>query len=89
MTGRVVCKRSSSLLCKEAKEGVGVCHGLDVGVRDGLVGDELGRHLAVVGARQVDESSLVAHLVAVVGGREHCDALAVMHHLVAVVFHLK
>ena len=38
-------------------------------------------------AVQPDESSLVAHLVAVVGSREHGDALAiVLHHIPSVLY---
>ena len=58
-------------------------------MRDGFVCDVFGWHLCVVAACEVDEGALVAHAVAVVGSREHSDALAIVVDLVTVVFHLQ
>lgn len=45
-----------------------------------FIGCEFRTHISPV---QCDEGPTVAHGVAVVGSAEHCDALPVMHHLVA------
>ena len=57
-------------------------------MRDGFVCDVFGRHLCVVAACEVDEGPLVAHAVAVVGSREHSDALAIVGNLVPIILRI-
>lgn len=48
--------------------------------------DELRLHVVLV--TKADQGALVAHLVTVVGGAEHGDALAIVLHDVAFILHL-
>ncbi len=79
-TTRVFFIQSNSQASPEqAEQRVCVGHRLDVGVRHSLVRHKF--RFEVTTASQVDEGTLVAHGVAVIGGREHRDALAVMSNL--------
>eukprot|EP01136_Pigoraptor_vietnamica_P006125 Opistho-1_new@38660 len=68
----------------EHAEVSGVRHRSDVGVRHAIEGREVGLHVG----RHRDECALIAHLVAIVRRREHRQAPAVVHLLVALVLHL-
>jgi len=57
-------------------------------MRNSLVSRKLGLHLLHRRPPDGDEGALVAHRIAVVGGGEDCDALAVVTDLVAFVFDL-
>lgn len=61
-------------------------HGLHIGVLDSLKLGELWRHVLPV---EADPGTLVLQLVAVIGRREHCHAVAIVLHLVAFILDLK
>jgi hypothetical protein len=74
------------ILNPKLRHGAGVVHGRDVGMGDSSELDELRLHVVLV--TKADQGALVAHLVTVVGGAEHRDALAIVLHDVAFILHL-
>ncbi len=85
MRHRSALQRRGSQAKHAAEDVAGVGHGAHGRVGDRVKGGELGGH---GGAVEADEGALVAHLVAVVGRREHRDAVAVVVHLIPLVLHL-